>query len=567
MKKKYLITSALPYINGIKHLGNLAGSLLPADVHARHLRQQGEQVLFICGTDEHGTPAELAAQTAAQEVREFCDHMHEVQKKIYHQFNISTDFFGRSSCQENHELTQAMFEALEQHGHIEERTTQQVYSEADQRFLPDRYVIGECPHCGDPKARGDQCDGCGKLLDPTELINPRSAISGSDQVQVKNTKHLYLKLDELQDACHQWLQTNQHNWPTVSQGIATKWLQEGLQPRCITRDLNWGVSIPKKGYENKVFYVWFDAPVAYISMTMAWAKQQGHPDAWRQWWQPKNQQDVCYSQFMAKDNVPFHAIFWPAMLLGTQQPWKMVDQLKAVNWLTYDGGKFSTSQGRGIFTDQALALFPADYWRYYLISIAPESADADFNFTHFAQTINKDLADTLGNFAGRVTALLERHCDGRLPILSKRDVPEPLLQSCQGLMQSIDDHLRQCKFRQASQHLKSLWMLGNEYITREQPWSTIKHDPEHAKATLTHCVWLLRCMAVASSAFIPETAETILALMHQDKTAAQTSYADIMDLNGLPVGHPIKRATALFQKITSEQTQGLTEQYQGKVSD
>lgn len=560
---KYLITSALPYINGIKHLGNLAGSILPADVNARFLRQQGEEVLFICGTDEHGTPAELAAQSHQQSVADYCEAMYRTQKNIYQQFAISFDYFGRSSSQDNYLTTQAIFKALDHQDCIQEKQSKQMYSNTDQRFLPDRYIIGECPHCHYEQARGDQCDGCGKLLEPTELISPTSAISQSTDIVIKTSKHLYLDLKKLSTLCESWLEKTSQAWPTVSRGIARKWLQEGLHARCITRDLSWGVPIPKPSYEHKVFYVWFDAPMAYISMTKTWATSQGQPDAWRAWWQPDHPEDVNYCQFMAKDNVAFHAIFWPAMLLGSQQPWKMVDTIKAVNWLTYEGGKFSTSQQRGIFTDTALALFPADYWRYYLLSIMPESSDSDFNVAHFAQTINKDLADTLGNFIGRVTALIERHCDGNAPSCKHHALPDDLATKAQALLSQIDTLQRTYKYRQTIQALKALWMLGNEYIAEQQPWSTIKASPDEAKAVLYHCLILIRCYAIASAAIIPHTAQHIFTLLNLNQDPGTIAFTDAFDCSALQPGHPISRASGLFKKISPEEITTLSERFAG----
>lgn len=560
---RHLITSALPYINGIKHLGNLAGSLLPADIYARFLRQQGETVLFICGTDEHGTPAELAAQANKQDVKSYCDAMYETQKTIYERFGISCDYFGRSSDPENHATTQAIFKALDAQGYIEERTMQQVYSKADGRFLPDRYVVGECPHCHFPNARGDQCDQCGQLLDPTELINPRSAISQSHDLEIKDSQHLYLKLDALEPMCHAWLETTMPQWPVVSQGIAQKWLQEGLQPRCISRDLSWGVSIPKAGFEGKVFYVWFDAPIAYISMTKSWCETTG--EDWKSWWQPSDPASVEYTQFMAKDNVPFHAVFWPAMLLGSQQPWKMVDTIKAVNWLTYEGGKFSTSHQRGVFTDTALTLFPADYWRYYLASISPESSDSDFSFAQLAQMVNKDLADTLGNFIGRVTTLIQKYSDGKVPAVASRQLPEALDQAVRTKLTELEQCLRAQKFRQAVQTIKQIWMIGNEYITQQQPWALAKKDMEAAQAILFHCLLLIRASVVAAACIIPDTAETIFALLHQTQAPNQVPLGNALDGDALPEGHPIDRSQALIQKITDDEVADLTERFKGQA--
>jgi methionyl-tRNA synthetase len=338
MPRRILITSALPYINGVKHLGNLAGSMLPADLYARYQRAQGSEVLYICATDEHGTPAELAAQAAGQDVRAYCDEQHELQKSIGAAFGLSWDWFGRSSSAENRELTQHFAAVLEAKGLIEERTDRMVYSIDDGRFLPDRYVEGTCPKCGYEKARGDQCDNCGSLLDPVDLINPYSAVSGSRNLEVRDTNHLYLLQSKLQERIRAFIDSRE-GWPSLTRSIAYKHLDEGLIDRGITRDLAWGVPVAKDGvsrpgFENKVFYVWFDAPIEYIAATAEWAKATGGD--WRRWWRTDaGADDVRYVEFMGKDNVAFHTVSFPATILGSDEPWKLVDMLKSFNWLNW----------------------------------------------------------------------------------------------------------------------------------------------------------------------------------------------------------------------------------------
>ncbi len=407
--KRILITSAIPYINGIKHLGNLVGSQLPADLFARYHRARGNEVLFLCATDEHGTPAELAAAKAGKPVAEYCANMHEVQAKIAQGFRLSFDHFGRSSSHQNKELTQHFAGRLAEQGLISEVDEQQVYSHADGRFLPDRYIEGTCPNCSYDKARGDQCENCTKQLDPTDLINPRSAVSGSTDLEVRNTRHLYLRQSSLRDTLNDWI-SKKTDWPILTTSIAKKWLNdgEGLQDRGITRDLDWGVPVRKgdaawPGMEGKVFYVWFDAPIEYIACAREWV-DAGKGTDWERWWRTdKGADDVSYYQFMGKDNVPFHTLSFPATILGSGEPWKLVDYIKSFNYLNYDGGQFSTSQGRGIFMDQALEILPPDYWRWWLLSHAPETSDSEFTWVNFQADVNKDLADVLGNFVSRVT--------------------------------------------------------------------------------------------------------------------------------------------------------------------
>lgn len=560
---RYLITSALPYINGIKHLGNLIGSILPADVYTKFLRQQGHEALFICGTDEHGTPAEIAAQEAGKPIEDYCQEMYSIQKDIYTRFGIDFDYFGRSSASSNHQLTQEIYQHLEKNGFIEEKEIKQYYSFDDKRFLPDRYVEGTCPHCGFQKARGDQCDGCGTLLDPEDLLTPYSTISGSKNIELKATRHLFLDLSQLEDRLKDWV-ANQPQWPDVVKGIAKKWLNEGLQPRCITRDLKWGISVPKDGYDEKVFYVWFDAPNGYISMTQDWAEANGTPDLWKEWWMAGN--DVQYTEFMAKDNVPFHAIFWPSVLFAADMNFKQVDYIKGFHWLTYEKGKFSTSQKRGIFTDVALDLYPADYWRYYLLANSPETADSDFSFSLFASVVNKDLADILGNFANRTLSLFQKYYQGQVPLqLTENQVDQTLMQNVQVQMNDLTQNLSQLKFRPAAQHLRALWVLGNEYITVKEPWTAVKTDPEGAMITLIHCLHLLRVFAVASYPFIPETAARILTLLNDSDAEhlSTTSFDAALDFRYFQQGHVLQTPMRLFEKIDDDKVAELTTHYAG----
>lgn len=543
--KKYLITSALPYINGIKHLGNLVGSLLPADIYARYLRQRGEEVLFICGTDDHGAPAEIAAMEAGQPVAEYCEQMHQTQKDIYAKFNLEFDYFGKTSTESNKQLTQDIFLQLEKNDYIFEKTIEQYYSVADKRFLADRHITGTCPKCNYASARGDQCDGCGSLLDPTELINPRSTINPQDKLELRQTKHLFLELPKLQSKVKQWSDTLKNPSKIVS-GIIRKWLEEGLEQRCITRDLDWGIPVPKSGYEDKVFYVWFDAPNGYISITVDWAAQTGNPDAWKQWWLEPEQ--VHYTQFMAKDNVPFHAVMWPSILLGTGTPWKMVDYIKGFNWLNYAGGKFSTSQKRGVFTDVAIGLFPADYWRYYLMANVPESSDADFSFTDFANVINHDLADSLGNFTARVLTLVEKYFNSCVPEHAAA-IDSELLRKATELCQQLNKAHEELRYREVINCMRLLWALGNEYITQQQPWSVAKHDLVKTGYILSNCLHLLRIYAITAWPIIPGTAEHIYSLVANDKMAGKTAISNAVDFNCLSAGSSVSGKVTLFSKI------------------
>ncbi|MEM7490746.1 MAG: methionine--tRNA ligase, partial [Pseudomonadota bacterium] len=485
-----LITSAIPYINGIKHLGNLVGSQLPADLYARYRRARGDEVMFICATDEHGTPAELAAAKAGKPVAEYCAEMWQVQKGLSDGFRLSFDHFGRSSSPQNHRLTQHFAGKLDEAGLIEERSSRQVYSNADGRFLPDRYVEGTCPNCGYERARGDQCENCTKQLDPTDLIGPRSAISGSTDLEVRETKHLFLLQSKLRGRLDAWID-GQDGWPVLTTSIAKKWLHDGdgLQDRGITRDLDWGIPVrkgtePWPGMEGKVFYVWFDAPIEYIAATNEWA--DAHGGDWEQWWRTdRGAEDVRYVQFMGKDNVPFHTLSFPATLLGSGEPWKTVDYLKAFNYLNYDGGQFSTSQGRGVFMDQALEVLPPDYWRWWLLSRAPENGDTEFTWTQFQADVNKDLADVLGNFVSRVTKFCRSKFGEVVPEGGDWGEGERALVA--RLTEGVavyGRHMDAIEIRKAAAELRGLWVAGNEYLQDAAPWSVFKDDPDRAAAQI-----------------------------------------------------------------------------------
>jgi len=566
MTKRILITSALPYINGIKHLGNLVGSMLPADVYARFERARGNDVLYICATDEHGTPAELAARAADQSVEEYCAEQHEIQKKAGDAFGLSYDHFGRSSDPSNHKLTQHFAHVLEQNGLIEERADEQVYSIADERFLPDRYVEGTCPHCGFEKARGDQCDNCGNLLDPVDLIEPYSAISGSRDIEVRETRHLYLLQSKLQEKIETWVD-DQKSWPYLTKSIAKKWLDEGLRDRSITRDLKWGVPVayegtPRPGFENKVFYVWFDAPIEYIAATEEWAKRTGQD--WEGWWRTdKGADEVKYVQFMGKDNVAFHTVSFPCTLLGSEEPWKTVDTLKSLNWLTWYGGKFSTSQGRGIFMDQALELLPADTWRWYLMANAPESDDTSFTLESFAGSVNKDLADVLGNFVNRITRFCNSKFGLEVPAGGTPGAAEQALYAeIDKRLPAYTEYLAQMEFRKAFAELRAMWVSGNEYLQVAAPWTAFKTDPEQAAVGVRTGLNLIRLFGVLSQPVIPFMSAKIMAIFGEDEPYPAWPEGKAVDiLSTVKPGTTFELPEVLVTKVEESQIEEWKERF------
>jgi len=573
---RILITSALPYINGVKHLGNLIGSMLPADAYARYMRARGHEVRLICATDEHGTPAELAAAKAGQPVAAYCAEMWAVQQRLGEGFRLSFDFFGRSSSQRNHQLTQHLAGRLADAGLIEERSESQVYSKADGRFLPDRYIEGTCPECGYGRARGDQCENCTKQLDPTDLIEPHSVISGSTDLEVRETRHLYLMQSAMRERLTAWIDSKT-DWPLLTTSIAKKWLNEGdgLRDRGITRDLDWGIPVKRgaadwPGMEGKVFYVWFDAPIEYIAATAEWADAEGLDDtAWQRWWREDlGADDVRYVQFMAKDNVPFHTLSFPVTMMGAnfdgREPWKLVDYVKGFNWLTYQGGKFSTSQGRGVFMDQALEILPSDYWRWWLLSNAPEGSDSDFTWGAFQGGVNKDLADVLGNFVSRVTKFCRAKFGEAVPEGGQYGEAERRVTAeIARRLKAYEDHWEAMEIRKAAAELRAIWAAGNEYLQAAAPWATFKDDPARAAVAIRLALNLIRLYAILSRPFVPDASDAMLAALGIESDAEAWPDDVTAALTALPPGHGFTVPENLFAKISDDAREAMEARFAG----
>ena len=597
---RILITSALPYINGIKHLGTLAGSMLPADVYARYQRSRGRETLYICATDEHGTPTELAAAEKGQDPASFCAEQHQIQHDLGRRFGLSWDHFGRSSSPQNHKLTQRFARQLWEAGFVEERVTQQVYSNADKRFLPDRYVIGTCPHCGYEAARGDQCENCTRVLDPADLLKPRSAVSGSEDIEIRGSKHLFLRQSLFAGKLRQWIEAKRDRWPLLVTSIALKWLDEGLQDRGITRDLEWGVPVNAwewgpnpdgatpdiEGLAGKVFYVWFDAPIEYIAATWEWAdaraaeagKGAADDHDWERWWREPAAADVTYVEFMGKDNVPFHTVGFPCTLFGVNEtlsadgtfspagnaPWKLVDQLKGFNWLDYYGGKFSTSQKRGVFMDHALELLPADYWRWWITANTPETSSTAFTWEQFRDQVNADLADVLGNFVNRILKFTESRFEAVVPSAGSPGPLEAKLDAdVLAKLRELTDHLENREFRKASTALRQLWVLGNGYLTEAAPWTAFKTDPERAAVAVRTGLNLVALFAKVAEPFIPCAAETIALAVGETYPGEWPALDGAAVLDILPAGRTVKAPEVLFRKIEETQVAEWRERFGG----
>lgn len=553
-KQKYLITSALPYVNGDLHLGHLVGCWLPSDIYARFCRARGRDVLYICGADEHGTPAVVGAMKENMPIIEYNNKYYEKHLRAVRDFNLSFDLYGRTHTELQEKLIHDLFNRLDALGLIEERETVQPFSIDDNMFLADRQLVGTCPKCGYDGARGDQCDNCSATYDASELINPRSTISGSTNIEMRPTKNLFFLASRVQGTWRDWLKSHAPKWSRTAAAIAQGWANDELRDTSITRDLPWGIPVNKPGYEDKVFYVWFDAPWGYVSISQAANKN------WADWW--KNP-DAHYAQFMGKDNVKFHAVFFPEQQLAMNDNWKTVDMLKSMNFLNFEGGKFSKSEHRGVFLTDALSIAPADAWRYALIASAPETDDTDFTFTRFADIVNKDLNGMLGNFVSRVCKLTNKNFGDTVPSAGATD--NALVTQINEKLRELTDALDACEFRAAIVALRSLYAIGNEYMTVHEPWTLVKNgDMDAAGAVLNQCFQLIDLYARVSAPFIPAAAEkmrNIFVGADLDLSWPET-YAPRIT-NGAKFVVPEN----LFTRIDDETVEKLTAQYAPQVDN
>lgn len=546
MHRKILVTSALPYVNNVPHLGNLIGATLSGDVFARFMRSRGHEVLYVCGTDEHGTATEARARELRITPRELCDKYYEMHKQIYAWFGISFDVFGRTSDPVHVGITQHIFRELDKNGYIIEEETEQLYSEEDKMFLADRYVLGTCPHCGYTDARGDQCDKCGKLLTPLELINPRSAISNSKPV-IKKTKHLFIDLPALEGELRAWLSDKHFSENTLRTTDA--WLRDGLKPRAITRDLTWGVPVPKPGYEHKVFYVWFDAPIGYISMT---------PN-WESWWKPKGEKPELY-QFMGKDNIPFHSVIFPSMLLGTKEDWLLVKHINTTEFLNYEDSKFSKSRGTGVFGDDVMSLgISADVFRYYLLTNRPEQADTTFSWKDFQSKLNGELVANLGNLVNRTTSFINQYYEGKIPAYDRRDSDTAFRVDVMNRAQEIAQELEEVHIKDALHSIMRASSAGNAFFQASEPWRMRTQDPAVACATIATLANFLVDLAVMIEPFMPYTAANIC----EQLNVPLPLWSNI-GREHLEAGHVIRQNKILFSKIEDAQIIEYQSRFAGK---
>ena len=517
MKRK-LITSALPYVNNIPHLGNLI-QVLSADVFARFCRLRGYTSLYVCGTDEYGTATETKALEEGKTPRELCDYYHAIHRDIYHWFNIAFDYFGRTSTPQQTEIVQGLFKDIDKNGFIKEHAIEQLYCAHCNRFLADRYVRGTCPHCGYEDARGDQCEACGKLLEPTELKAPRCSTCGATP-EPRSTKHLYIDLPGIVPQYEPWMQkaSVEGQWSNNAVQMTKGWLRDGLQERAITRDLKWGIPVPKAGFEDKVFYVWFDAPIGYISITKCFTDLTGAD--WKNWWLEQN--DIELFQFIGKDNIPFHTVIFPCSLIASGKDWVKLHHISSSEYLNYESGKFSKSKGIGVFgSDAKDSGIPADMWRFYIFYNRPEKNDALFTWKDFQERVNSELVGNLCNLINRTLTFVSRYYDGIIPqrdgMASAREdvraVTEGLRAAAKYSIEKITALLEEAELRDAFHELFALSSVANKAFQDGEPWKNREADPEKAEALLFELCYLIKDLLILMHPYMPEYADAVASFL------------------------------------------------------
>ncbi len=548
MPEKVLVTSAWPYINVTPHLGNLVGSVLSADVTARYYRLKGDDVLMVSGSDTHGTPIEVEAIKQGISPKELTDRNHARVADLFRKWNASFDNYTSTESSVHKEFVQKTLLEIEKNGYIFDKETQMLYCEHDQRFLPDRFVEGKCPYCGCEKARGDQCDKCGKLLEPTILNEPYCVIC-KNKPTVKTTRHWYIDLSKLSDALTDYLKNNQQ-LPANVKNFSLNWIKEGLKPRAVTRDVEWGIPAPFKGAEGKTIYVWIDAVLGYISATIEQSQRMGQPEKWREFWL-NNQAKTLY--FVGKDNIPFHTIILPALLLASGQGYNLPWNVSATEFLQFKGEKASKSQRIGIWIDEALEMFPVDYWRFFLIATRPESKDTNFTWSAFIEKINADLNDTFGNFIHRTLSFISSKFDGTIPAPTKMDKDdEVLLQTVREKVEQAAQEIEGSWLQSAANTLIGISRIGNQYLNTKEPWNLMKIDKEKAGTIFYVTAQVVKAIAVVSSPFIPDTAEQLWQTLNLQGTAAKTNWREALE--PLEAGHKINKPKPLFHKIEADET-------------
>ncbi|MEZ7946429.1 MAG: methionine--tRNA ligase [Flavobacteriaceae bacterium] len=544
--KRYTVTAALPYTNGPIHIGHLAGVYVPADIYARYLRLTGNDVAYICGSDEHGVAIPMRAKKEGVSPQEIIDKYHAIIKQSFKDFGISFDNYSRTSSKIHHKTASDFFIDLHKKGDFIEEVTAQLYDAEANQFLADRFVVGTCPKCGFEESYGDQCEHCGTSHNGTDLINPKSAITGNTPT-LKETKHWFLPLDKHESFLREWiLDGHKSDWKSNVLGQVKSWIDDGLRPRAVTRDLEWGIPVPVDGGEGKVLYVWFDAPIGYISSTKEWAEREGKN--WEDYWKDKNTKLV---HFIGKDNIVFHCIIFPSMLKA-HGGYILPENVPANEFLNLEGNKLSTSKNWAVWLHEYLEDFPnqQDVLRYTLTANAPENKDNDFTWKDFQAKNNNELVAIFGNFINRVVVLTNKYYDGQVPVAGEfTEVDEDTLAAIKHFPESIGKSIQRYRFREASQELMNLARLGNKYLADEEPWKVIKVDEERVKTIMYVALQISAALAVVSEPFLPFTSDKLKKMLHisneNDRSWNDVSEKEVL----LPANHQIGSAELLFSKI------------------
>jgi methionyl-tRNA synthetase len=558
---KILVTSAWPYINYVPHLGNIVSSILSADVVARYFRLKGEDVVYVSGSDEHGTPIEIEAVRLNIPPKQLTDRNHAQISKLFEQWGIAFNNYTRTENPVHKEFVRDFLLKIYENGYIFTQETEQLYCASCDRFLPDRFVEGTCPRCDDTGARGDQCDACGTLLEPTNLSEPRCAICGSTPT-VETRKHWYFDLSKLSDQLEEYIKNNDQ-LPDNARNFTLNILKDGLRPRPVTRDNKWGIQSPFPGSEDKTIYVWVEAVLGYISATIQYFKRIGQEEKWKNYWFDKEAKTLY---FIGKDNIPFHTIILPALLLATHEPYNLPWTVHSTEFLMFEGQAFSKSRRIGIWIDEALELFPADYWRYSLLSIRPEVKDTNFSWTTLIEKVNSDLNDTLGNFVHRTLTFINTRFDSTVPtpnMLDEKD--EAVLKEAKHIIEETTERLETFKLQEALRYAISLSHLGNRYFNEKEPWKTIKTDKQQAANTLYVTAQIVKQLTIIMEPFIPFTTEKLWNLLNLESNVHEQRWTETK--KELPSGHKINKPKPLFSKIedTEEKLQEKLEEIRVKL--
>ncbi|MGQ4833007.1 MAG: methionine--tRNA ligase [Candidatus Asgardarchaeia archaeon] len=545
---KWLICSAWPYINAIPHLGTLIGSVLSADVFARYLRLKGEEVVFVSGSDEHGTPIEVEAIKRNISPKEFTDRMHKIVSELFREWGISFDNYTRTESKIHIEFVRTFYKKVEKNGYIFTKIQQMLYCPNCKRFLPDRFVEGTCPYCGYEQARGDQCDKCGRLLEPTQLINPHCVICGATP-EIRETKHWFFNLTAFEKKLYEYIKNNK-NFPDNARNFSIQMIKDGLKPRSVTRDNKWGIPAPFEGAEDKTIYVWMEAVLGYISATIEWSKKIGNPEKWKEFWFDKDTKSVY---FIGKDNIPFHTIIFPALLMATHEDYNLPWNIVSTEYLQFEGQKFSKSRGIGIWADEAIKMFPVDYFRYVLISIRPEKHDTNFRWDLFKQIVNDELNDVIGNFIHRTLTFIYKNFDRKIPKQGElNDNDKEVLTKLGEIADNSGKLLESFRYKDALNEVVGLMRIGNQYFSNSEPWVLIKKDKERAGTVLNICSQLIASFAILVEPFMPFTAEKIWSDLLNLQSSVHEQRWENAKSPILKEGHEINKPKLLFKKIPND---------------